>query len=239
MKELTLNIPAGHDIYHTLLEAVGMATENDVAFTFNETNFTVKAGETFDSVKARWEETAGFDVLTPEESAEQARQHLAEMEARQAKEIADAGAMTEKQMQEAEPPKLRNLDGLTDYITSLVDRPHDYGTCVYAMSLAATAAFNFVASQLGVTGFQASCADLDIIRRTRGIKGPFRIVEYDNLLYPQYCDSERFPSHRDLLNNKDVREHLRTEAARLLAETEHASERVREHWSEIASDKTF
>ena len=78
------------------------------------------------------------------------------------------------------------VEELNEYIRSLVEREHDYGTCVYAMSLAATAAFNHVASKLGVTGFQASCADLDVLRRTRGMDGPFIILKAEDMLYPQY-----------------------------------------------------
>lgn len=93
---------------------------------------------------------------------------------------------TEQEMREASVPSLKTIEELTGYINELVDREHDYGTCVYAMSMAATAAFNYVAGALGVTGFQASCADLDIIRRTRHIEGPFGIIDGADLLYPQY-----------------------------------------------------
>ena len=95
-------------------------------------------------------------------------------------------AKTEKEMHEHRAPTPESFDQLSQYIESLTDRRHDYGTAVYAMSLAATAAFNFVANRIGVTGFQESCADLDIIRRTRHIDGPFAIFEAMDMLYPQY-----------------------------------------------------
>lgn len=94
--------------------------------------------------------------------------------------------MTEQEMRDATVPTLDTIEELTAYISGLVDQPQDYGTCVYAMSMAATATFNHVARKLGVTGFQASCADMDILRRTRGLKGPFMFVKGENLLYPQY-----------------------------------------------------
>ena len=118
----------------------------------------------------------------------------------------------EMAMREVEAPTPNNVKELTEYVNSLVKREHDYGTCVYAMSLAATATFNYVARQLGVTGFQASCADLDILRRTRRMEQGFRIVDYNKLLYPQYLDSENFPSHQELLwEHKDE---LKKEAKR-------------------------
>lgn len=93
---------------------------------------------------------------------------------------------TEKDMREEKAPTPQSVDELSSYIETLVVREHDYGTCVYAMSLAATAAFNYVANKLGVTGFQASCADLDILRRTRRMESPFSIINGENMLYPQY-----------------------------------------------------
>lgn len=94
--------------------------------------------------------------------------------------------MTEQEMREAVVPTPESIQDLAHYIESLIGQEHDYGTCVYAMSMAATAAFNLVASRLGVTGFQASCADLDIIRRTRLIDGPFMLIKGADMLYPQY-----------------------------------------------------
>jgi hypothetical protein len=104
---------------------------------------------------------------------------------------------TEAEMREEEVPMFNELEELDEYIKSLVDRRHDYGTCVYAMSLAAVASFNFVAHKLGVTGFQASCADLDIIRRTRRIKGPFILLKGEEMLYPQYNLEEKLREAMD------------------------------------------
>ena len=95
-------------------------------------------------------------------------------------------AITEKDMREAKEPWPHTRDELDEYIDSLVERSHDYGTCVYAMSLAAAATFNYVAHKLGVTGFQASCADFDFLRRTRGIDGPFMLIKGEDMIFPQY-----------------------------------------------------
>lgn len=92
---------------------------------------------------------------------------------------------TEVEMRNFNPETPKNLDELSEFISDLVIRDHDYGTCVYAMSLAAYASFMFVAHKLGVTGFQASCADLDIVRRTRNLER-FMIIDFKQALYPQY-----------------------------------------------------
>ncbi len=114
--------------------------------------------------------------------------------------------LTEKEMCGMEVPFIKDLQKLMDYIKDLTDREHDYGTCVYAMSMAAVAAFNHVSSKLGCTGFQASCADLDILRRTRHMENGFSIVNYNNFLYPQYADNF------DKVMSKDTFEQLQNAA---------------------------
>jgi hypothetical protein len=89
-------------------------------------------------------------------------------------------------MRAAKNPEPYTAKQLTEYVESLVNRKHTYGTCVYAMSLAAVAAFNYVSGKLGCSGFQASCADLDVVRRARLIDGPFILLKAEDALYPQY-----------------------------------------------------
>lgn len=139
----------------------------------------------------------------------------------------------EMAMREEKAPTPETVEELAEYVRGLVERDHDYGTCVYAMSLAATAAFNHVAHKLGVTGFQASCADLDVLRRTRRMDGPFMVVDGANVVYPQY----------DLVGRVEdaVEEWRRTygrdKAIELLAEKDrnHVSPNVVAHWEALAA----
>ena len=139
--------------------------------------------------------------------------------------------MTEEEMRETQAPTPKTSEELQAYIDSLVTQDHDYGTCVYAMSMAATATFNYVAKELGVTSFQAGCADLDVIRRIRRIKGPFAIIDADNMVYPQY----------DILGK--VHEYLKKwkpwaakEAKKKLsAAGEHVAPAVVAHWKHLAA----
>lgn len=133
--------------------------------------------------------------------------------------------LTELEMRDAKVPWPKTPKELTAYIEQLVDRQHDYGTCVYAMSMAATAAFQYVAHKLGVTGFQASCADLDIIRRTRSIEN-FTLLDWGNLLYPQY-------EYKFGALPKDTWEWAQKEARRLLEEKTEAHADVIAHWRSI------
>lgn len=141
---------------------------------------------------------------------------------------------SEKSMRDETAPTPKSVEELTTYVDSLICGDHDYGTCVYAMSLAATAAFNLVASKLGVTGFQASCADLDVLRRTRRLEGPFMLIDTADALYPQYDLPGRLAEH---LASDATRQWLADRAReRLAALTDEtpASQRVVAHWQTLA-----
>ncbi len=141
---------------------------------------------------------------------------------------------TEPEMRAEKAPTPDTIEALAEYITSLVDRDHDYGTCVYAMSLAATAAFNHVAHKLGVTGFQASCADLDIVRRTRLLDGPFTLLKGEDMLYPQYDLPGRLRKAMD-----EWTDWAAGRAAKKLAESnqDQVHPRVWAHWVALAARK--
>jgi hypothetical protein len=202
-----------------------------VHFTFNDTEVTVQPGEPAEAVASRW--AADY------EAAAEAYRNSAEYKAAEKKRkeedhkrrtaVMREAATDEKEMREADVPWPQTEKQLREYIDSLVSRQHEYGTCVYAASMAATATFNYVCHVLGMTGFQASCADLDVIRRTRSIKGPFMLLKGEDALYPQY----------DLRGKLDEalaewRPWLREEAQRLLAERDHAHPNVLAHWKQLA-----
>lgn len=139
----------------------------------------------------------------------------------------------EQEMRDSEAPCPKTIEELAAFVDSMVGGQHDYGTCVYAMSLSAVAAFNFVASRLGVTGFQASCADMDILARTRGWKWG-RVLDYENLLYPQYCDSDHFPSAAELIEqNKD--ELAKRARVKLKESSGNAHPNVLAHWNYLSA----
>jgi hypothetical protein len=142
-------------------------------------------------------------------------------------------AKTEQEMREVATAWPQTAEELSEYIDSLVEREHDYGTSCYAMSLAATAAFNYVAHRIGATGFQASCADLDILRRTRDIKGPFVFIRGEHLLYPQYDLSSQLASAMN-----DLGVWAAKEAKKKLTEAnEHVHPNVIAHWKKLAKEK--
>lgn len=137
---------------------------------------------------------------------------------------------TEQEMRQADVPWPESIEELVAYIRSLTDREHDYGSVCYAMSMAAVAAFQYVAKKEGCTGFQASCADLDIIRRTRLIKGPFMLIKGEDMLYPQYDLHEKLNEAMD-----NWKEWAAEECAKKLTEVPDAHPDVIAHWEMLAA----
>lgn len=226
----TIETHAGDDLYSVLSKAVDQA---HAKFNFNAWTFETRAGETLGDARQRFKDENNFEVLTPEESSARAIKKLEEMQSRQKTAIADAKVPTESEMRQSKASTPNTVEELAAYVQAMVDRPHDYGTCAYAMSYAAVAAFNFVARKLGVTGFQASCADMDILRQTRNWEWG-RILDYSNLLYPQYCDEYHFPTVKKLLADPEIASRLAKMARAKLAENGHAHKAVSRHWQKLA-----
>ncbi len=97
---------------------------------------------------------------------------------------------SEQEVQATEVPTFRTIQGLSTYINLLVTTDHNFGTCVDAMSMAATAVFNFVKAKTGADDFMADLARDDIIRRLRGCSGPFVVIGAEEDLH-QRCGSKR------------------------------------------------
>lgn len=87
--------------------------------------------------------------------------------------------------------KEQTLETLPDFINHVMnDYYHDYGTVCHAISACAIAAAYAAdnSDSGGITGFQAGCIMWDFIHQWMysGNKCGMRIVDYDNMLYPQY-----------------------------------------------------
>lgn len=228
---------AGSHISNVCEKVVAMANESgdSVEFTFNDIKVTVQPGESTEAVQQRWQtdtEAAREAWLKSPERAKQEAERAAELARKRAAVMVET-AQTEAEMRAAKEVWPLTEKQLLEYIASLVDRQHEYGTCVYALSLAASAAFNYVAGQLGVTGFQASCADLDFLRRTRSIKGPFILLKAEDALFPQSLPREK-------LDRAEVEwlPWLKEEAKKKLTESGGAHPAVLAHWKELAGLST-
>lgn len=107
-----------------------------------------------------------------------------------------------------------------------------YGTAPRAIAQAAVAVADYMLSDFGCTGFQASCCMWDIVRDLMypNNKLGFKMIDYDNLLYPQY---EYKFSEKTL--SKEQWEALQGEARKNLSASEGAHSNVIRHWESIVS----
>lgn len=234
MEPLKMETYPGNHISNACKEAcrLAIAEKRPVTFEFNGIHVNIMPGDTPEAAEERF--SADMEAANkayredPQRKVEQAEAE-AEHKRRCQAQMRES-AKTEAEMREATAPTPYTKEQLTEYVESLVKRTHDYGTCVYAMSMAATAAFNYVAHELGVTGFQASCADLDILRRTRSIKGPFILLKGEDALYPQYDLPGKLAEAMD-----GWKSWLKEEAKKKLAENSNAHPNVVAHWERLAS----
>lgn len=130
---------------------------------------------------------------------------------------------------------------LPEFIRKLTkDYQHDYGTICHAVAAAGVAAMNAInrSPAGGITGFQAGCIIWEVVRGW-GVfgQGPLRMVEYENMLYPQYEKNFRSIS-------VETWEHLQKKARELIedANVRAGSDlavhpEVLEHWKSVAAGK--
>ncbi len=121
-----------------------------------------------------------------------------------------------------------SLENFEEYIKGLLEENHDYCSAPDAVAKAGLAAMYLMSNKLGITGFQASYALWDVIKEWQysDNKTGLRLVNYDDLLYPQYADKMTSIS-------ADVWAKLQEEAANKLGSHKDAHPRVLAHWQSI------
>lgn len=82
---------------------------------------------------------------------------------------------------------------LPEFVRKLTeDYGHDYGTIVHACAAAALAAAHAIdhSPAGGISGFQAGAIMWEFIRHWQSLEDhALRLIDYDNLMFPQYKDS--------------------------------------------------
>jgi hypothetical protein len=110
---------------------------------------------------------------------------------------------------------------------------HDYGTIVHAVVAGALVVANVIykSEQGSITSFQASAVMWRFIREWTGKKGLLRLLEYDNMLYPQY-----FIEFEKTITNEtwDYLQEMAMENLEKFDEAE-ADKRVIKHWQSIVN----
>lgn len=125
------------------------------------------------------------------------------------------------------------MDKLPEFINHILnDYHHDYGTACHAVAACAIAAAWAADNKVGLTGFQAGFVMWDFIRQWEftSNKCGLKIVNYDNMLYPQY--EEKF----DKVIPDYVWEKLQEQAKKELEGIDaYVSDYVVDHWRSIAN----
>lgn len=138
--------------------------------------------------------------------------------------------------------KGQTLETLPAFINHIMgDYEHDYGTVCHAVAACALAAA-YAANNSengGITGFQASFVMWDFIRQWEkpNNKTALRLVDYDEMLYPQYAfkfERTISPDVWALLQNEAVK---KLGAAANLADGHEVHGAVVDHWKSIAGGK--
>lgn len=129
--------------------------------------------------------------------------------------------------------EIDTFDDLIDFLRYVKENCNSgYGEAPRAIAQASLAVAWKFAGWFDITGFQASCAMWDFIQdwQYRSNKCGLKMVDYDEMLYPQY----------DYKFEKTIKRHtweaLQKRARELLAEDRGVDE-VREHWQSIADGK--
>lgn len=112
-------------------------------------------------------------------------------------------------------PSLDGPEELGDLARALLMRRHDDDSVVAAAVVVAETAFWFMIATLDVSPFRAGGAIKDLIARLRNMKCGFDLIDFENLLYPQF--DERLTITPDkLLARDDVRKTIKARAQELL-----------------------
>lgn len=127
--------------------------------------------------------------------------------------------------------EIKTFDDLTTFLKYVEENcNYGYGEAPRAMAQASLAVAWYLSDKFGITGFQAGVVMWDFIRdwMYRNNKTGLKIVNYDDMLYPQYqCKYEKtIPSH--------VWESMQKEATERMTEREHVHPAVYAHWKSIA-----
>jgi hypothetical protein len=207
-----------------------------IAMRWNDKMLFTKAGEEEEALVERWSvEVTGKTPAERKEALEAfMKSHEEATERMKARERAWESGQEPKPWEDwyarAQKQTSKTIGAFIDEVMSY---DHDYNTVVMGVGacvVAAAWAANAHPENGGVTGFQSSFVMWEFIKNWSGKKGPMRLMEFEQMLYPQYED--RF--EKEIA--RSTAEWLVAEAKKKLGEaTSDTSPRTVEHWKKIAA----
>lgn len=139
-----------------------------------------------------------------------------------------------KEQLEKERKNIKTMHDLVAFLLNVKDNYNTgYGTAPRAIAQAALATAWYLSSEFGITGFQAGFVMWDFIRDWQYSHNEcgMKIVDYDNMLYPQY------DYHFEKTISKDTWAALQKAAEKNLKDREYAHPDVIKHWESIVNGK--
>ena len=130
--------------------------------------------------------------------------------------------------------EIKDLDDLMEFLKYVKENcNYDYGVVPRSIAQAALATAWYLSNEFGITGFQAGFVMWDFIRdwNFSNNKCGLKIIDYDDMLYPQYYDKFKKTISRETF------EELQKEAEENLKNTEYAHPNVVAHWQSIVDGK--
>lgn len=132
-----------------------------------------------------------------------------------------------------ERKNIRTFDELIQFLENVKDNYNcGYGEAPRAIAQAALATAWHLADEFGITGFQAGFVMWDFIRdwQYRNNKCGLKIINYDDMLYPQYD----YKFEKEL--SQETFDTLQSAAKELLTnKDEYVHPKVLKHWKSIAN----
>lgn len=126
--------------------------------------------------------------------------------------------------------EIKSFEDLTAFLKDVKENyNYDYGVAPRSIAQATLAVAWYLSGEFGITGFQAGAVMWDFIKdwNFRNNRTSLKIVDYDNMLYPQYGHKfEKTISRR-------VWDGLQKAAKENLENTEYAHPDVLAHWQSI------
>lgn len=135
-----------------------------------------------------------------------------------------------KEELERKRSEIKTFEDLVSFLEYVKDNcNYDYGVAPRSMAQAALAVAWYLSSEFGITGFQAGFVMWDFIKdwMYQYNECGLRLVDYDNMLYPQY----KYKYEKTI--SSSTWRALQKAAKKKLEETESAHPDVKAHWQSI------